>query len=67
MKKNLGKYDRVVRLLIFAITLVLFFTDLIVGTLGYVLMAAGGILAITSFINFCPIYAALGIKTRKSK
>jgi hypothetical protein len=31
------------------------------------LVAAGAVLAITSLINFCPLYAILGISTKGNK
>ena len=67
MKKNLGNEDRLVRGLIFAVTVILFFSGIVTGTLAYVLMGIGAVLLVTSFINFCPIYAIFGIKTNKSK
>ncbi len=67
MKKNMGNADRIIRVLIFAVTVILFFSGIVTGTLGYILMGVGSILLITSFINFCPIYSVLGIKTNKSK
>lgn len=67
MKKNMGSIDRIIRLSIFAVVAILFFfTDLIPGTLGVVLLVAGGILALTSFVSFCPIYAALGLRSRSA-
>lgn len=65
MKKNLGLIDRVIRVLVLATALVLFFTGTVEGTLVYILIAVGGILAATAFINFCPIYAALGLRSNK--
>jgi len=67
MKKNLGKMDKVVRLVIAAIILALFMTEVVTGTLGIILLIAAGVFAATSFINFCPIYGILGINTRSSK
>lgn len=63
MKKNLGNADRIIRALIFVAVLVLFLLNVITGTLAYVLLGASAVLLITSLINFCPIYMALGIKT----
>lgn len=67
MKKNMNSTDRIIRVLIAVITATLYFTGVVPGTLGIVLMAIGGILALTSFINWCPIYSALGISTLRSK
>lgn len=63
MKKNMGITDRVIRLIIAAIIVLLYFTKVITGTLGIVLIALAGIFVLTSFISFCPIYAPFGIST----
>lgn len=63
MKKNISATDRIIRVMIAAITAILFFTNIISGIAGIVLMAVGGILLLTSVINFCPIYYVLGIST----
>lgn len=66
MKRNLGNADKIIRLLIGAITLILYFTGMTSGTTGLILIAVGVILALTSLINWCPIYAILGISTKSS-
>jgi hypothetical protein len=63
MTKNLGNADRIVRVLLAITFAVLYFTGTITGTLGLVLVVLGGIFLATSLISWCPIYAALGIKT----
>ncbi len=63
MKKNMGSADRIIRLLIAAVIAVLYFTNVITGTLGIVLLVAAGIFALTSFISFCPLYAPFGVRT----
>jgi Protein of unknown function (DUF2892) len=63
MTKNLGNADRIVRVLLAITFAVLYFTGTIAGTLGLVLVVLGGIFLATSLISWCPIYAALGIKT----
>jgi hypothetical protein len=67
MKKNMGMADRVIRVIIAAVIAVLFFMEIITGTLGIVLLIAGGVFLLTSFISFCPLYVPLGIKTCKTK
>ncbi|MGB1103868.1 MAG: YgaP family membrane protein [Crocinitomicaceae bacterium] len=66
MKKNLGNIDRIIRVVIAAVIAVLFFTEIISGTLGIVLLALGGIFLLTSLVGFCPLYAPFGIKTCKT-
>ncbi|WOI22349.1 YgaP family membrane protein [Nonlabens ulvanivorans] len=63
MKKNLGNIDRIVRVLFAVIVSILFFTNVITGTLGIILLIVSGVLLATSFMNFCPLYAVLGINS----
>ena len=67
MKKNMGTADRIFRILIAAAIAVLYFTNIISGTLGIVLLVLGGVFLLTSFISFCPLYLPLGISTCKKK
>lgn len=67
MKKNMGSADRIIRLIIAAIFATLYFTDIIGGTIGIVLLAIALIFALTSFISFCPLYWPFGIKTCKTE
>ena len=66
MKTNESSPDRVIRVIAGIALLVLFFTNVISGTLGIVLAVIGGILLITGAIGFCPLYALLKIRTNKS-
>ncbi|HVT85164.1 MAG TPA: DUF2892 domain-containing protein [Chitinophagaceae bacterium] len=63
MKKNLGNADRSIRLLIAVVIVGLFFTNILTGTLAYVLLAVAGILLLTSLVSFCPLYAVFRIRT----
>jgi hypothetical protein len=63
MKKNMGTADRVIRSIIAAIVVILFFTNVITGILGIVLLILAGIFVLTSFISFCPLYAPFGLST----
>jgi hypothetical protein len=65
MKKNMGTVDKVIRLLVAVVVLVLYFTHVISGTLGIILMAVAGILAVTSIFGVCPLYMPLGLNTGK--
>jgi len=67
MKKNMGQLDRLVRFAIAILVGVLFYTEIISGTLGYVLIALSAVFLITSFISFCPLYTFVGLKTCKVK
>ncbi len=63
MKINLGSTDKVIRFFLAALFAILYFTNVISGTLGIVLMVLAAIFAVTAFINFCPIYYVLGIRS----
>ena len=65
MKKNMGTVDKVVRILVAAIILVLYFTHVITGTLAVILLILAGILVVTSLIGTCPLYLPFGLSTRK--
>lgn len=61
----MGTTDRVVRFVIAIVVGVLYWQNIIEGTLAYILLAAAAIFLLTSFISFCPLYAAVGLKTFK--
>ncbi|RKR14285.1 Protein of unknown function (DUF2892) [Maribacter vaceletii] len=65
MKKNMNGVDRIIRFIIAAIVLALYYTNVIEGTLAYVLMALSVIFVVTGFVSFCPLYKILGISTCK--
>ena len=67
MKTNMGGIDRIIRIIVAAVIGVLFYMNIIQGTLAYVLLAVGGIFALTSFVSFCPLYAIVGLNTCKVK
>lgn len=63
MQKNMGTADRVIRIIIAAIIGTLYFTNIVTGTLGLVLLILSGVFVLTSLISFCPLYAPFGLKT----
>lgn len=67
MQANMGNIDRVIRVLIAVVIAVLYFTNVINGTLAIILLAVAGIFILTSLISFCPLYAPFGISTCKKK
>lgn len=58
MTRNLGQFDRLARLVLGAALIILAAMGTI-GIWGYF----GVIFVGTAFLNFCPIYRILGIKT----
>ena len=67
MKTNMGLIDRTVRILIAVAVAVLFFANVITGTLAIVLLVLSGVFLLTSIIGFCPLYLPFGISTKKKK
>ena len=65
MKKNMGNIDKIVRILIAAVVAVLYFTGIVTGTLGIVLLVLAGVFVLTSLISFCPLYLPFG-RSQKS-
>lgn len=65
MKKNMGSTDKMVRLGVAILIAALYYLDIINGTLGMVLGVVAIIFALTSLINFCPLYTLFGINTCK--
>jgi len=65
MKKNLGTIDKVIRILIAVVFAVLFFTHVITGTIGIILLILAVVFVLTSLISFCPLYWPFGISTAK--
>jgi len=67
MKKNMGSADRIIRLVIAAIISGLYFTNVINGTLGLILIILAAVFVLTSFISFCPLYPIFGLSTCTTK
>lgn len=65
MKKNMGTADRIIRVIIAAVMAILYFTGVVPGALGILLMVLAVVFVVTSLISFCPLYLPLGLSTRK--
>jgi len=65
--KNMGTIDRIIRVIVAIAIGLLYFMNLISGTLAIVLLIAGGIFLLTSLASTCPLYLPFGINTCKVK
>lgn len=65
MKKNMGKVDRTVRLVVAAILLILYATGVISGVVGTILAVLAVVFVLTSLIGFCPLYVPIKLSTKK--
>jgi len=67
MKKNMGTTDKMIRSLVAIVIAILYFTNVLTGTLGLILLILAAVFLLTSFISFCPLYAPFGISTCQKK
>jgi hypothetical protein len=67
MKKNMGNADRIIRILVAVVFAVLYFTNVVTGTLGIILLVLGAVFVLTSVVSFCPLYLPIGLSTRKKE
>lgn len=67
MKKNMGTLDKIIRLIISAVIVILFMTKTISGTTGIILISLAAIFTLTSIVSSCPLYLPFGITTRPNK
>lgn len=65
MKANMGSLDRILRVLIAVVIAALYFTGVIPGTLGIVLMVLAAVFALTSAVSVCPLYMPFRFSTKK--
>ena len=67
MKKNMGTIDKVIRILVAVVVVVLWFTKVLTGTLAIILLALAAVFVVTSLMGFCPIYFSLKLSTKKKE
>ncbi len=63
MKQNMGTTDKILRIASAAIVLILYFTNVISGTVATVLLVFSAIFILTSLVGVCPLYSIFGINT----
>jgi len=67
MKKNMGLVDKIIRITFAVIFVILYFTGIVTGTLGIILLVLAGVSVFTSLVSFCPLYPLIGLSTNKDK
>lgn len=65
MKRNMSNTDRIVRVIVAALFAYLYFTGIVPGTLGIVLVVLGAVFLFTAIVAFCPLYAPFKFSTYK--
>lgn len=63
MKTNMGSADRIIRIIIAIVIGILYFTNIITGTLGTILLIVGAVFLLTGLVSVCPAYLPLGLST----
>lgn len=66
MKTNESSLDRIVRVILGVVLLVLGWGGIVGGGLGLVFKILGFLPLITGIVGFCPLYALLKTSTKKS-
>ena len=67
LNKNMGTSDRIIRLTFAVIVAVLYFTEIISGTVAVVLGILAVVFLVTSIFSFCPLYLPFKLSTRKKR
>lgn len=67
MFKNIGKTDKLTRMIIAFVLLAFVQIIDITSTLSVILMGLSLVFLVTAFINLCPLYIPFGINTCKKK
>ena len=67
MKANMGKLDKAIRIILAIAFSMLYITKTVEGITGIILLVLGGVLLLTSIIDFCPLYSIFGLSTREKK
>ena len=67
MLKNMGKTDKLIRLMLAAAILVLGFFGIPGGLSGLILKIFAGILTLTSIVGTCPLYLPFNFSTLKKQ
>ena len=65
MKMNIGNINRIIRILLALIVILLYFTQQISGTIEIVGLVLSGIFILNSLIGFCPWNLPFGLYTCK--
>ena len=63
MKKNMGTIDRIIRILLAIVFIVLYLNGSITGVASIILGILAFVFIVTSLIGFCPLYVPLKIST----
>ena len=63
MKRNMSNIDRIVRVALAALFAYLFFSGIVTGAFGVLLLVLSLVFVATSVISFCPLYGLFKFST----
>ncbi len=63
MKRNMGGFDKGIRVAIAIALTILYLTDTVPGTWAIVFLVAAVVFLLTSLVSFCPLYTVFGMNT----
>ncbi|HRI79394.1 MAG TPA: DUF2892 domain-containing protein [Cyclobacteriaceae bacterium] len=67
MKANMSFYDRILRLILAVTIIALYLRNTITGSVGIILVVVAIVIAVSASVNYCPLYALLGIRKWENK
>jgi hypothetical protein len=65
MIKNMGSLDRILRVGIAVLVAVLYFMEIITGTVAIAMLVVGIVMLATSLIGSCPLYIPFKLNTKQ--
>lgn len=65
MKHNMGSIDKIIRVFLAILVGVLYYLEVINGTIALILGILSVVFILTFLVSFCPLYVPFGINTRK--
>ena len=65
MKRNMSNTDRIIRVVLAAVLAYLYFSGIVAGALGILLLVLAAVLMITAVVAFCPLYLPFKFSTYK--
>lgn len=67
MKANMHLIDRIVRIVISIAIALLYVSGYFTGTLAIITLVLAVVFTVTGLIGFCPLYALVGLSTKKKE
>ena len=63
----MGSTDKIIRIILALVFIVLFYMNVVTAPMSYVLLALSAVFVLTSLVSFCPMYPLFGMNTRKKQ